>query len=486
MKKIIAIFLGLVLAVSFASPAKTAEPNVSFSLTSFSGLVVDDGFSAVTEQFSNTSVKFANGLASFSLPLGSQTFVVRTVADSTAGNSTIYSFAVQAEVTADTQIRVTLPRVLSIKMQLEGGSPVLGSQPMWLDNYDVRSTTPQYSQLSGGGNLPPSKVQVSKNGGNSQVLIYGGNLKLLPRDGNGALRETWFGKARGVEVKNNEITFSMFDPVPQSEMDSSYQIPHVAAQFDFDSDGYSDYTLIYPYGVNSAKSVRISRSDLIGNRASINIEGRVGFELDAVPVAGVISKSGERSFRVSGRLVETGSGHLSVNSPVVAYVLGEQQLFDGEPVARYVRVGQGEVSADGKFSLEIKINSNQELLNSEFFLQSALGYSTNGIPIPRGTSVAQKTLASFSSTSTTLTNLQRSQVKAAVEANPNATKFICTGIRYVSQPMSENIKVRKRAKAACDYAKTLNPELSTWYQNKPTEARSYAGKVLLTIKSPAN
>lgn len=98
----------------------------------------------------------------------------------------------------------------------------------------------------------------------------------------------------------------------------------------------------------------------------------------------------------------------------------------------------------------------------------------------------QRTLASFSSTATTLTSLQKSQVKAAVEANPNATKFICTGIRYVSQPMSENIKVRKRAKAACEYAKELNPELSTWYQNKPTEARSYAGKVLLTIKSPAN
>ena len=100
--------------------------------------------------------------------------------------------------------------------------------------------------------------------------------------------------------------------------------------------------------------------------------------------------------------------------------------------------------------------------------------------------VNQRTLASFSSTATTLTSLQKSQVKAAVEANPNATKFICTGIRYVSQPMSENIKVRKRAKAACEYAKELNPELSTWFQNKPTEARSYAGKVLLTIKSPAS
>jgi len=100
-------------------------------------------------------------------------------------------------------------------------------------------------------------------------------------------------------------------------------------------------------------------------------------------------------------------------------------------------------------------------------------------------SVYQKTLASFSSTATTLTSQQKAQVKAAVEANPDAEKFVCTGIRYYSQPMSINIMVRKRAKAACEYAKQLNPELSTWYQNKPTQARSYAGKVLLTVKSPA-
>ena len=98
--------------------------------------------------------------------------------------------------------------------------------------------------------------------------------------------------------------------------------------------------------------------------------------------------------------------------------------------------------------------------------------------------VYQKTLASFSSTATTLTSQQKAQVKVAVEANPDAEKFICTGIRYYSQPMSVNIMVRKRAKAACEYAKQLNPKLSTWYQNKPTQARSYAGKVLLTVKSP--
>ena len=97
--------------------------------------------------------------------------------------------------------------------------------------------------------------------------------------------------------------------------------------------------------------------------------------------------------------------------------------------------------------------------------------------------VYQKTLATFSSTATTLTSQQKAQVKATVEANPDAEKFICTGIRYFSQPMSINIMVRKRAKAACEYAKELNPNLSTWFQNKPTQARSYAGKVLLTVKS---
>ena len=99
-------------------------------------------------------------------------------------------------------------------------------------------------------------------------------------------------------------------------------------------------------------------------------------------------------------------------------------------------------------------------------------------------SVYQKTLAAFSSSATGLTSQQKAQVKAAVEANPTAEKFICTGIRYYDQPMSVNITVRKRAKAACDYAKQLNPALSTWFQNKPTQARSYAGKVLLTVKSP--
>ena len=92
--------------------------------------------------------------------------------------------------------------------------------------------------------------------------------------------------------------------------------------------------------------------------------------------------------------------------------------------------------------------------------------------------VYQKTLATYSGSATGLRSVQKAQVMVRVEANPNAAKFICTGIRYFDQPMSGKIMVRKRAKEACAYAKELNPELSTWYQNKPTQARSYAGKVL--------
>lgn len=96
--------------------------------------------------------------------------------------------------------------------------------------------------------------------------------------------------------------------------------------------------------------------------------------------------------------------------------------------------------------------------------------------------VFQKTLTSFSASSTTLSSRQKSEIESLVEQHPEAEKFICTGIRFESAPVSQNLVVRKRAKAACDYAKQLNPRLSTWFQNKPTKARGYAGKVLLTLK----
>jgi hypothetical protein len=174
----------------------------------------------------------------------------------------------------------------------------------------------------------------------------------------------------------------------------------------------------------------------------------------------------------------------SVNSPVTAYV--SEYRFGNEPHWR--SVGSAAVNADGTFEMLVTINRSRDLVSNEFLLDTSLGYGTRNftLPSPKGPElVSQRTLSAFQGSATGLTSQQRSQVKAAVEANPNAKKFICTGIRYYSQPVSVNIMFRKRAKAACDYANELNPSLSTWYQNKPTKARSYAGKVLLTVKSPS-
>jgi hypothetical protein len=93
-----------------------------------------------------------------------------------------------------------------------------------------------------------------------------------------------------------------------------------------------------------------------------------------------------------------------------------------------------------------------------------------------------RTLTSFSGRSTLLTSKQKSEIRATIAKGAGNSKFICTGIRLEGQPASANTLVRQRAKSACDYAKSLNPKLSTFFQTKTTKARSFNGKVLVVSK----
>jgi hypothetical protein len=98
----------------------------------------------------------------------------------------------------------------------------------------------------------------------------------------------------------------------------------------------------------------------------------------------------------------------------------------------------------------------------------------------------QKTLTDAVGRAILLSDIQKAEIEAAVKENPRAEKFICTGIRLAGTSDRMNLVVRKRAKEACDYAKELNPKLSTWYQSKTTKARSYNGRVLLVLKTPVS
>jgi len=96
----------------------------------------------------------------------------------------------------------------------------------------------------------------------------------------------------------------------------------------------------------------------------------------------------------------------------------------------------------------------------------------------------QKTLTDAVGRAILLSDIQKAEIEEVVSDNPNAEKFICTGIRLAGTSDRMNLVVRKRAKEACDYAKELNPTLSTWYQSKTTKVRSYNGRVLLVLKTP--
>ena len=93
-----------------------------------------------------------------------------------------------------------------------------------------------------------------------------------------------------------------------------------------------------------------------------------------------------------------------------------------------------------------------------------------------------RTLTAYSRTATALTSKQKAEIRATVTRGGANSKFICTGIRLEGQSQAMNNLVRQRAKLACDYAKSLNPKLSTFFQTKTTKSRSFNGKVMVVSR----
>jgi hypothetical protein len=98
---------------------------------------------------------------------------------------------------------------------------------------------------------------------------------------------------------------------------------------------------------------------------------------------------------------------------------------------------------------------------------------------PAVTSV-QRALSAF--TAVILNAAQKEVVEQLLDDAPNSERLICTAIRFAGNSAAANLRLRKQAKAVCDFAKSQNPELSVWVQSKPTTARSFAGRVLLVAR----
>jgi subtilisin family serine protease len=116
--------------------------------------------------------------------------------------------------------------------------------------------------------------------------------------------------------------------------------------------------------------------------------------------------------------------------------------------------------------------------------ESPIAIPTVTPPVPTQSATAsyeQSYIPAFIGKAFTLTAAQKAAIKEILKGS-TANKFVCTAIRLTGGPASQNVLFLKRAKAVCDYAKIQRSTLSTWFQSKPTKAKSFAGRVLIGLR----
>lgn len=96
--------------------------------------------------------------------------------------------------------------------------------------------------------------------------------------------------------------------------------------------------------------------------------------------------------------------------------------------------------------------------------------------------VIVKSLTDYPGRVREVTETQKAEIRAVLEKLDGNTKFICTGARVANNPYRMNLAVRMRAKLVCEYAKSLRPDLSYWYQTKVTKHQSFNGRVIVVSK----
>ena len=100
----------------------------------------------------------------------------------------------------------------------------------------------------------------------------------------------------------------------------------------------------------------------------------------------------------------------------------------------------------------------------------------------RSAPVIVKSLSDYPGRVREVTETQKAEIREVISRLDGNTKFICTGARLESNPHGMNIAVRMRAKLVCEYAKSLRPDLSYWYQTKVTKHQNFNGRVIVVSK----
>lgn len=173
-------------------------------------------------------------------------------------------------------------------------------------------------------------------------------------------------------------------------------------------------------------------------------------------------------FEPDGSQVNLGTYDLTIRSDVARCLYG----FSRAPIGASLQVvGDG---GDQNISTTVVTENNGWLKLAAY----GFTFSEKEIKV-KLTQPYSKTLTRFAGATKTLTLKQKTEIKATVAKATNNPKFICTGT-YVS-PSSKSTALA-RARAACNYAKSLDKKHSYFAQAKQTASNSYDAKVMITSK----
>lgn len=446
MKKFLAVLVTVAVGLNL-SPAAIAEEFFELEV-----VVLNNDGSASEGQVLTSSLydervaTDTTGTVKFELPPGTQTVSADFRPESQALNLGQAYMTFKVEMNSDKKISIRLPEVIlsSIKLVDTSGAPI-SHAPM---NFAWKGCNSLYV---------PANYGFSED---AYLLVHAPSYVPIDLEGNRASSK--YPMRYGIRAdENGKATLAAFSPRGQTGCLAN---------------AFSNWPSITYSTETGLEAITSSQLDA-GGFELINA-GAPTFVINSLQR---IDQDGVQTrIKVSGKVEVSNPNYLSVHKTVrMTRRMGESQGG--------VTSGRAAIGVDGTFTLVTYANRLFFKAGEQAYLETESGFQSQLITLPMETYRAvQKTLKPFSGSVTGLTAAQKNEIRSVVTNNPDAEKFICTGIRYFDQPMSVNIMVRKRAKAACDYAKALNPNLSTWFQNKPTQAQSFAGKVLLTVKSPSD
>jgi hypothetical protein len=334
---------------------------------------------------------------------------------------------------------------------------------------DVRSSNSVGRWLNGRLLAPAVSAQSPSAG--VQIISVEAEPVVVPRFSATVSREKWL-KAYGVSQENfpSDITSMVMK-------DSWLQTVNALSSFVLEA-GNKSHSSQEVWHFDATNRGTLSNSSQCGKVFADGVLGVVTTNSMAYEGGPPKFDSGYLSYKVAGlhyapdgETINEGTYDLVVRSDVARCLYG----FKNAPISATVAV----VGEMGEEKVATTIVSEKD----GWLKLAAYGFTFSEKEIQVKLRQSQiKTLSDFSGSTTSLSSAQKSQIRSVLSKSDGNTKFICTGIRYFNQPLTENIKVRARAKAACDYAKSLNPNFSYWYQTKTTQARSYNGKVMIVSK----